>query len=202
MRDTAAWAFRARGAPDRQYEGGRLALMIAVATLPAAVVGLFFKEEVERLFVSPRVVGFGLILSGTLLWWTRRGRGKTQRGQEISLLVASLVGLAQAVAIIPGISRSGSTIAMGLFCRLEQRFAARFSFLISIPAIFGSVVLERKELLYLGGSRLFPLVIGVAASTLTGVLAIKWLLMVVNRGGLYLFSYYCWILGLITLLLL
>jgi undecaprenyl-diphosphatase len=108
-----------------------------------------------------------------------------------------LVGVAQSIAITPGISRSGSTMATGLFCRFDQVFAARFSFLMAIPAILGSVVLEAKELKNLQGS-LIPVLMGVVAAAITGFLSIKWLLGVIGRGRLYLFSYYCWIVGLAT----
>lgn len=198
-RDSLAWLFGRRR--TQECPGGRLTLLVGMATLPAVVVGLVFKRPIEELFVSPRVAGIGLLITGTVLWLTRKvGRPPAGEG-KVSVLSALWVGVAQAVAITPGISRSGSTMAMGLFCRFDQVFAARFSFLMSIPAILGSVVLEGRELTNLGDPHLVSVVLGTLASAVTGFLAIKWLLRVIGRGRLYLFSYYCWAAGLAILLL-
>lgn len=177
----------------------RLALLVIVATLPAAVVGLCFKHRIETLFVSPKVAGFGLIVTGTVLWLTKGVLKQTKGEKEATFRDALLVGIAQSVAITPGISRSGSTMATGLFRHFDQVFAARFSFLMAIPAILGSVVLEAKELKDLQGS-LLPVFMGVVAAAITGFLSIQWLLRIIGRGRLYLFSYYCWIVGVATVI--
>lgn len=202
LRESLAWIFRTPRSSAAAYPSARLMILVGVATLPAVVVGLGFKDPIEELFVSPKVAGFGLLITGTLLWITRKVASHFKEAKDISVRDSLLIGLAQAVAITPGISRSGSTIAAGLFCRLDQRFAARFSFLLSIPAILGSVILELPELKALGLTHLFPVILGTLASFLTGLLAIRWLLAIIGRGKLHLFSFYCWAAGLLTLFLL
>lgn len=193
--DAFSWVRRKE---DRRYEKGRLLAMLAIATLPAVVVGLGFKEVIERWFVSPKVAGIGLFVTGTVLWLTKRCRRSPGRLTPFS---AFLVGCAQAVAITPGISRSGSTIAAGLFCGLDRPLAARFSFLMAIPAILGSTVLESRYLAGLGPADLAAVLGGTFASAVVGFLAIRWMMGFVGRGRLHYFGYYCWVVGFLSLLL-
>jgi undecaprenyl-diphosphatase len=181
-------------------EARRLLILLIVATLPAVVVGLFFKSDVETMFVSPLANGFELIFTGCVLLLTLWMDGGEKTEKDASFLSAFLIGVAQAVALLPGVSRSGITIAAALFCGYRRDFAARFAFLMSIPAILGAVVLESPDIAHLD-PHLFPQVIlGVTVSAVVGFLSIRWLLGVISRGRLYLFAYYCWAIGFLALL--
>ena len=180
-----------------------MVLWVLVATLPAAIVGLTFKHQIEDLFVSPRVAAYGLLITGVLLWLSRRIEIKeTHVAGELSFPKSLAIGLSQAIAITPGISRSGSTITAGLFCKVERKLAARFSFLMSIPAILGSVVVEFKELKFLKETNPLPVLVGVLAAMVTGFFAIRWLFMIIQKGQLHLFSYYCLAVGVLALFIL
>lgn len=191
--------------PSRRKEGhaaARLALLVVVATLPAVVVGLGFKHQIEKIFVSsPLETGIEFIITGVVLWLTRKITVHSKGEKDATLRFALLVGIAQAIAILPAISRSGMTMAMALFLGFDQIFAARFSFLMSIPAILGSVVLEGKDIGHILPGHQVPILLGTLVSAITGFLAIKWLLRIISRGRLYLFSYYCWAIGILTLII-
>jgi len=122
-------------------EGTKLFLWIILATIPTGLIGLFLKDWFETFFSKPKLVGVMLLVTGLILWltrWTKRG------GREISgmrWVDSILIGVAQGMAIIPGISRSGATISTGLFCGLDRQLSAKFSFLLSIPAILGATIL-------------------------------------------------------------
>lgn len=194
----------ARGLWARDQEGrqGRRLLWLVVAgSVPTALLGLFLKDWFEAMFASTAAVGVALLITGGLLlatrWVPRGDRGLERTGTGRALLV----GLAQGLAITPGISRSGSTISVGLMLGLERRLAAHFSFVLSVPAIMGALLLQ---LLHLDATRqvnLAPLLVGAAASAVTGYLALRFLLRVVQRGKLHLFAPYCLLLGIAALLL-
>lgn len=163
---------------------------VIVATLPAVVVGLLLKDSIERIFDSILIVYSMLALSGVLMLLTPLLR---DRGAKVTWPRALAIGTAQAMAIMPGLSRSGSTIFAGMLLGINRETAARFSFIMSIPAIIGAVVLE------VGGSSAAPLpatefaaiAAGTIASLVTGYGAIVLLLSIARRGKLYWFGYYC-----------
>lgn len=175
----------------------RLLLMILLATVVTGLMGFFAKDAVHSLFGSLKAVGGMLTVTAIILALTAFfGRGaKDEAGPAAALLL----GLGQGMAIAPGLSRSGTTIALGLFLGLERDLAARFSFLISIPAILGALALMLGEA---GSSAFSPfeMVLGALFSAASGYLALKLLLRVVHRGRLHLFSPYCLALGLLLLL--
>lgn len=181
----------------------RLTYMIIVGIIPAGLAGYLLAPLFERAFESMFIVGFGLIFTGFILRWSeaisRRGIN-FKDSHDMSYLDAVFIGVMQALAILPGISRSGSTIAAGLITGLDREFAAHFSFLLSIPVILGAAVFELKDL---GTSALpaniIPYIIGPLAAALFGYLAIKIVLRLVNRGNLAVFSYYCWAVAAFTL---
>ena len=179
-----------------------LAVCVVVGTIPTALIGVLFKDSFEALFHSATAVCGALFLTGTLLFATRfLGRGDVAR-QHLGLGIALAVGLAQGFAITPGISRSGSTIAIGLLLGLQRDVAARLSFLLSIPAILGAVVLVAKDGVVLPTGSGPALVIGFLSSMVVGYAALVMLVSLVRRGGLHNFAYYLWpvsILGLILL---
>lgn len=183
-------------------EDQRLLLALAVATLPALVVGLSAKDWIEAQASAARPVSFALL--GSAAWLIFAGRRGGGERAELSWREAFLVGLAQAVALLPGCSRSGWTIGAGLLLGLRAERAARFSFLLSLPAVGGAVVLEGRHLLD-GSASIglgpFELFLGVAVSAVTGLLAWKGLLLVLRRGSLAWFGAYCALAGALGLLL-
>lgn len=178
----------------------RLIALIAVATFLTGVIGVLFKDRIERLFESVEVTACMLFITGVLLFLSDRVKTATRAKGEMNLTDGIVIGLVQAVALIPGISRSGSTITFGIFRGLERETAARFSFLISIPAIAGAAVLKAAELAQIPAEELFALGVGFLAAAVTGFLALKLLFVMINRTGLAVFAYYCWFAGAVTLI--
>lgn len=204
--DRAAWSY---------------VLLLGLATLPAVVVGLFFKDAIESLFDTPAFTGWMLLVTGTFLYSTRwaRKRAPSQRepdaaaeveGAEaaaapahaapVGWAVALAMGVAQAFAILPGISRSGSTITTGLWSRVDAVRAAEFSFLMSIPAIAGAAVLQlaEYEALTIGWA---PLLAGFLAALVAGVVAIQSLVWLLRRQAFHHFAFYLWPAGILFLYL-
>lgn len=181
----------------------RLILLLVVGTLPLFAV-LPVKDLVEGLSDNLYFVAGALLFTGCLLFASdrvRRGR-KTER--TATLADALLVGVAQAVATCPGISRSGMTITTGCFAGFERKFAVRFSFLLSIPAVLGANLLSLKDAVQAGvvWSEVPVYLAGVAVAAASGYLCIRLLRMLAHRGRFGYFAYYCWAAGLLTLLLL
>ncbi len=181
----------------------RLAWGIVAGTLPAAALGYLFEDQFEALFLNPRAVGGFLLVTALLLFISERWSQQRRELQEVNLMDALLIGLAQAIAIAPGISRSGATIAAGLGRGLRRETAARFSFLLSIPAILGAGLLQGVKLAISDapGNGVMLLVIGFLAATVTGYLCIRFLLSFLQRGRLYIFAAYCALAGLSGLVL-
>ena len=196
------WYFRADLLPYLQPSGWRdpnrrqLAILIVAASVPTAAIGLGFKDLFEQAFGSPRLVCLALGVTGALLLAAERlARAPTHETAEAApLWKAFLIGIAQGIAVTPGISRSGATIATGLLLGLPGSEAARFSFLISIPAVGGAALLHARKLLKpdgipgdLSGS---GLLLGFVASAVTGLLALHLLHAIVRRQRLSWFSWY------------
>ncbi|MBN1484161.1 MAG: undecaprenyl-diphosphatase UppP [Chloroflexia bacterium] len=182
----------------------RLAWWIALGTVPAALAGLLLEETFEKLFASPRAVG-GILLLTAVLLLLGEFLGRRQRGLEnLSWWEALLVGLAQAAAIAPGLSRSGATIAAAMLRGLRREEAARFSFLLSVPIITGTGLLQLLRLLGTEALSLSlpALLAGFAAAALAGYAAIRFLLNYVRQRPLYPFALYCAILGVLVMVLL
>jgi len=174
----------------------RVAILICLGTIPAVVVGLFFEREIEAAFASPLFVSLALIVTGTLLLGTRWTRPQDTR---FGMVRAFVIGIAQGFAILPGISRSGSTIAAAMYSGVERSEAARFSFLLVLPAILGATILEGVELLQTGlpSQGAITLLVGTIAAYCSGAIALKWLLGVIRRGRLDRFAYYCYAIGIV-----
>lgn len=170
---------------DRRFIG-----WILVATVPTGLAGVLLKDLFEQLFHSVEAVAVALLATGVLLfasgWADRTGRPR----RELDWKLALVVGCAQALAITPGVSRSGSTISVALLLGVERSEAARFSFLMSVPAIAGAAVLQAKDGLSLAPAQWVPLALGFAASFGTGVLALGWLVRLVRGGRFYRFGFY------------
>ena len=182
----------------RGNEEFQFSLKIVLSMIPAALVGLFFENEIEQLFGGQiLLVGSMLIVTGLLLFLADQAK-KTDR--KVSFLNAVLIGIAQAIAILPGISRSGATISTSVLLGIDREKAARFSFLMVVPLIFGKMA---KDIM--GGSihpestTLLPLLVGFVAAFFTGLLACKWMIRLVKNSQLKYFAYYCFIIGTISM---
>ena len=181
----------------------RLAWLVLISMVPGVILGVLFNDVIEQFFSSPRIVAVFLLVTGLLLvvseWLGRRVRGL----QEMTWRDALAIGVAQAVAIAPGLSRSGATIAAGLLRDLRRDDAARFSFLMSIPIIAGAAVMQTWSSVQGGISPGEPIhwVIGLVAALTSGYLAVRFLLRYLRLHSLRPFAYYCWVVGLITLAL-
>ena len=174
-------------------------LKIVLSMIPAALVGLLFEEQMEILFSRQiLLVGAMLIITGLLLYLADRARNTNKK---VSYGNAIVIGLAQAVAILPGISRSGATISTSVLLGIDREKAARFSFLMVVPLILGKMA---KDILDGNLSQssvdFFPLLIGFIAAFLTGAVACVWMIKLVKRSKLYYFSIYCFIVAAIAII--
>lgn len=187
-------------------EGTRYCLNIVVSMIPVAIVGLFFKNQVETFFGNGlTVVGVCLLITAALLafsYWA-----KPRQRENISPLHAFVIGIAQAVAVLPGLSRSGSTIATGLLLGNKKEWLAQFSFLMVIPPILGEALLNVKDIaeqgvsMAMAGLSPLALAIGFLAAFVSGCLACRWMIGIVKRGKLIWFALYCTVVGVIALFL-
>ncbi len=181
-----------------------IALLAIAATIPTGVIGLLFQEHFEAAFGSPRAIGTCLIITGCLLIaLVKVPRGR--RGwRALRWWEAVLIGLVQAAAILPGISRSGSTICVASYFGWRRRWAAEFSFLIAVPAITGGAILKIKDTFELSPDALQainwgPILFGSTVSLVVGVFALRLLLSAIRRARLHYFAYYCWLVGVLIL---
>ncbi len=195
-------------------EGSKYAVNILISMIPIGIVGLLFKDKVEEVFGSGLlVVGICLMITATLLafsYWA-----KPRQRENISPLHAFIIGIAQAVAVLPGLSRSGSTIATGLILGNKKERLAQFSFLMVIPPILGEALLDAKKLIsgetatavadvaQSGATTIgtIPLIIGFLAAFIVGCIACKWMINIVKKGKLIWFAVYCAIVGLATIII-
>lgn len=176
--------------------------IIIIGSIPTALIGLTFKDFFESLYTSIIPIGAAFIVTGFLLWIAEKKGNEGKDVKDVKLLDAILIGIFQGIAIIPGISRSGSTIVGGLFRGLKKPVATEFSFLLALPATFGAFLLGMKDVAEGGGAFINgPLVLGVALSAVTGVFAIKALIKLLNNNKLKYFSYYLWVLGILTIVM-
>lgn len=184
--------------PDQRY-----VLNILVSMIPIGIVGVFFKEQVEAIFGSGMtIVGICLLVTALLLTFSYYARPRER--ENISLGHAFIIGLAQAIAVLPGLSRSGSTIATGLMLGEKKSNMAQFSFLMVIPPILGEALLDVLKMVK--GESLgaeigwLPLTVGFLAAFISGCVACKWMIGIVKKGKLIYFAYYCAIAGVISLI--
>jgi undecaprenyl-diphosphatase len=180
-------------------EDRKFALNIVLSMIPAVIIGLAFEEQIEELFTQKiGMVGLFLIVTGILLLFADKAKNTIKK---VGVKEAIIIGLAQAIAIIPGISRSGATISTSVLLKIDRTEAARFSFLMVVPLIFGKIA---KDLLSgdLSASNvdLAPMIIGFFASFITGIIACKLMIHLVQKSQLKYFSYYCFVVGALAIL--
>ena len=184
----------------KENQDVRLAGLIIFGSIPTVVLGLLFHEIADQIFSSVQLVGIMLLITGTFLWLTR---WTNVHGRPLSRMKVSdslVIGLAQGLAILPGISRSGATISAALFLGIDRELAGRFSFLLCIPAIAGALILSLKSPAAYSTMSAAAIFAGTVAAGLTGFVALKILLKIVRKGRLYYFSPYCWVLGTMALI--
>lgn len=177
--------------PDYNKPHGKLGYYIIISTIPIALVGYFFQDQITLLFSNLKAVGISLLFTGLLLTLTKFSQVK----RNLTLKDSIIIGLSQALAILPGISRSGSTISTGLLLGLDKKQIIIFSFLLVIPAIIGATILEYRtstlEISYL---------YGFIASFIIGYLTLKLLILIIEKNYFHYFAYYCFILGTLLLI--
>lgn len=178
----------------------RTLALIGFGSVPTAALGLFFHGQSDALFGTTRLAGILLLVTGVLLFFTRKRSGPGRPIGAMRVRDALIIGVAQGMAILPGLSRSGATISTALFLGIQRKTAGPFSFLLSIPAILGALALEMRSALTLSPVSVKMLLLGTAAATVTGVFALKLLLRFVNQGRLSVFAPYCWAVGLAALM--
>lgn len=173
--------------------------LIALGTLPVAVAGLTLRTRIEESMESLPAIGVFFLMTGTLLYLAGAVRDADRTEESLGARDTLVIGCFQVFALLPGISRSGTTISAGIFRRVRSDVAAKFSFLLGIPAVAGAVVVEARPVLALGPELRAPLAAGVAVAAVTGVVAIAALMRIVRSGRLGLCAYYCWALGVVVL---
>ncbi len=176
----------------------KLGLLIITASIPTAIIGFAFNDFFEGLYSNILFIGIGFLITGTMLFLSERFGSNSRDLKHMNFRNAIFIGILQGIAIYPGISRSGSTLVGGLTTGLKRDFAVRFAFLISVPAIMGSALLEGKDALEEGidPSVFGPVLAGMAVAAVSGVIAIKAMIKVVSDKKLKYFSYYVWVLGI------
>lgn len=194
-----------RGKPvsDETLAQARLGGLVLLACVPAGIAGVLFEGFFESLFHGFGAVGVALLATGGILWISEGLGERIAEHPKIGVWDAVWVGIAQSAAIVPGISRSGTTIAVGMLCGLGRKEAPRFAFLISVPVILGATMLSAYHLLAQGtpASMIVPYAVGVLTAAVSGWVAIKVVLQAVIRRQLRFFSVYCWVVGAVVIFL-
>jgi len=183
-------------------ESAQYVAKLLVSMIPVGLIGVFYKDEIEAFFGGDvLLVGFMLLLTATLLAMTYYAR---KEGGKVTYFKAIIIGMAQAIAILPGVSRSGATIATSLLIGVEKEKAARFSFLMVLIPILGASLLEVKDYLeapeLAGSISGIALLLGFLAAFISGLLACQWMISIVKKGKLIYFAIYCLIIGVIAIL--
>ena len=177
----------------------RLAWYVLLATVPVGIVGVLFEDSVDALFSGALYVpAFFLFVTGTILYLSQRMTSGEINYNTITKKEALFMGLGQACAILPGLSRSGTTIAAGLSIGLDKEFAAKFSFILAIPAILGAFLVQAKDIGSALDVNFLPVILGFIAAIIAGYMAIRWMLDLIQNKSLDIFSYYCWAVGIIV----
>jgi undecaprenyl-diphosphatase len=194
----------AYGGNNQLRQNRALLWLLAIGTLPVAILGALFHKQAETTWRSPFVMAAMLIAVGVLMWVAERRGSRKRDLATVNVADAGVIGLSQALSIVPGTSRSGITISAALFRGIDRESAARFSFLLSTPAIAGAAALALRDLLKHGGigpDMMAPFIAGVVLSAATGCAVIAWFLRYLRHQTLYFFVYYRIVFGIIVLAL-
>jgi undecaprenyl-diphosphatase len=190
-----------KGLTDARSTEGQLFWYLVAATIPGAVVGFLLEKKAETIFREPVLIATMLILLGVLLYWADRKSVKNIEMNRITFRTSLLIGLSQALAIIPGVSRSGITMTMGLLMGLTREGAARFSFLLAAPIIFGAALVKLPFLISNPSVITINFIIGILVSFVTGILSIGFLLRYIQTNNFLPFAWYRFILGSLVIVI-
>lgn len=183
---------------------GKLPLLIIAGTVPTLVIGAVFSNVIEKLFQSGKTLGLEFIFTGLVLWYAESVRSRNKGLEKTTYMDAAIIGVAQGIAILPAVSRSGMTLAGALFRGLNREFALKLSFLMSIPAILAAAAKDGYDMMKAGGGPasdigIIPLVVGMLAAAIFGYITVRFMLRIFTRTSLKVFSYYVFALGLLIL---
>ncbi|MEQ9309875.1 MAG: undecaprenyl-diphosphate phosphatase [Balneolaceae bacterium] len=198
----AGFGFLASPSTKKDDPDVRVILFILVSMIPAMIIGFTMEDQIEDLISNPVVVCGLLIVTGLILFLTKFAKSSSG---DVTFGKSILIGIAQAFAILPGISRSGSTISMALYLGISRENAANFSFLMVIPVIGGAMLLKTVEVVevYVATGALeigiASLIVGFLTSFISGYYALKYLIIILKKKGFHYFAYYCWIVGAVGL---
>lgn len=179
----------------------KLARLLIVGTIPTAVIGLAFEDYFEEISRTGVTIGWEFLATGIIIWTVESMRKGHRKFDQINYTDALIIGTLQGAAILPAISRSGLTIAGSLLRGIDRSDAARFSFLLSLPAILGACTLQTVKLTQnpLDTATLIPMIVGTMFAAIAGYFAIRWMLRIISTGSMKGFALYVWILGAIIL---
>lgn len=197
IRDVFLALFGREPASEMTKKSGRLfALLVILGSIPTVIIAMIFKTFIEELFIMPLFVSGMLFTTGIILWLSGKFSPVDDEPRELNKVSALIIGTVQGLATLPGISRSGMTISVALMRGIDRAKAARFSLLLSVPAILGATLLELKDV----GVDIPALTIiaGTLAAFIVGYMAIKVLLSVLKKGQFSKFAYYCWAVGVVA----
>ena len=184
----------------KKNESFWFSIKIIISMIPAAIIGFFFKSEIDGLFNGNlTIVGSMLIVTGVLLLLADKAKISEKK---INVTSAFLIGISQAIAVIPGISRSGATISIAVLLGIDKENAAKFSFLMVVPLILGAQAQSLISEEVIPGSSIYPLIVGFFFAFITGIIACKWMIKLVKNSQLKYFSYYCFCIGLTVIIFL
>ncbi|WP_019627240.1 undecaprenyl-diphosphate phosphatase [Thioalkalivibrio sp. ALJT] len=201
VRESWQWA-SARGTAGREMLFLRLALLCGLSVFATAVVGFTLKASFEHVFAHPTLIAGTLTLTGILLWWTDRLQRRPLGLRQLSPKIATVIGVAQGFALVPGLSRSGMTIVFALFTGLKRRWAAEYSFFLAIPTILAATAVQSLDVLNgdgLGELTWTVLAVGFVVSAVVGIISLKMVLFFLYRANLKVFSFYLWALATLVL---
>ncbi len=192
------WKVRKYPALMRNNEHFSMGIYILISMIPAGLAGFFFESQIEQFFDNIILIGIALIVTGTMLFLTQWVQNEKR---PLNGWRAIIIGIVQAIAIIPGISRSGSTVSAGMFLGMPREKLAKFSFLMALPIIFGATIFKARDAFAAESFVWSGIIIGTATAFLFGYFAVKWLMAAIIKGKFYLFGFYCLALGFITIIL-
>ncbi|OOC09909.1 MULTISPECIES: undecaprenyl-diphosphate phosphatase [Thioalkalivibrio] len=201
VRESWQWASR-HGDARREMLYFRLGMLCVLSVAATAVVGFTLKTTFEHVFANPVLIAGTLTLTGVLLWWTDRLSRRPLGLRKLNPRIATVIGVAQGFALVPGLSRSGMTIVFGLFSGLKRRWAAEYSFFLAIPTILAATAVQSLDVFNHDGLGDLPwsaLITGFVVSAVVGVVSLKMVLFFLYRSSLKVFSIYVWILAFLVL---
>lgn len=180
----------------------RLTWLLIAGTIPTGIIGIMFKDYFEAMFQSGSTLGYEFIATGIIILFAERLNSGRKQIEETSFADAAFIGIMQGAAIMPALSRSGLTISGALMRNLDREFAAKFSFLLSIPAILGAAVFQMKDILEAGVAEVItaPIVAGTITAAVAGYFSVRFMIALIKKGGMKNFSYYVFALGILVLI--